>query len=100
MPVRFLSGAQRGSLAGFLSEVDTAVLERFFALGPADLAEVRRRRSDPNRLGWALQLYALRKLGFCPEDVRSACSRGGDGLCRPRRSSVWARRCLAPTGTG
>jgi hypothetical protein len=55
VPVRFHTGAQRVSVAGFASEVDTAVLERFFALGPADLADVRRRRSEPNSLGWALQ---------------------------------------------
>ena len=72
MPVRFLSGTQRRSLAGFPSELDAAVLKRFFALGPADLSEVRRRRSAPNRLGWALQLCALRMLGFRPEDVWSA----------------------------
>jgi hypothetical protein len=71
MPVRFLSEAQREALAGFPSEVDADVLDRFFVLGAADLVEVRRRHGATNRLGWALQLCALRMLGFCPDDVRA-----------------------------
>ena len=39
--------------------------------GP-DLAEVRCRHGDENRLGWSLQLCGLRMLGFCPDDVTTA----------------------------
>ena len=72
MPVRFLSDAQRHQLSGFPSELDAGLLERFFTLSDADLAEAGRRRGPPSRLGWALQLCGLRMLGFCPDDVTSA----------------------------
>ena len=65
MPVRFLSEVQRQALGGFPTEVDAEVLDRFFVLGTADLAEVRHRHGATNRLGWALQLCSLRMLGFC-----------------------------------
>ena len=64
-----MSDAQREQLSGFPPEVDAEVLDRFFTLSGADLAEVRRRHGDSNRLGWALQLCGLRMLGFCPDDM-------------------------------
>ncbi len=69
MPVRFLSDAQREQLSGFPAELDAEALDRFFTLSDADLAEVRRRHGDSNRLGWTLQLCGLRMLGFCPDDM-------------------------------
>jgi hypothetical protein len=72
VPVRFLSDAQREQLSGFPAELDGEALDRFFTLSDADLAEVRRRHGDSNRLGWALQLCGLRMLGFCPDDMTSA----------------------------
>jgi hypothetical protein len=72
VPVRFLSDAQRVQLSGFPRELDAGLLERFFTLSDADLAEADRRRGPPSRLGWALQLCGLRMLGFCPDDVTSA----------------------------
>ena len=69
MPVRFLSDAQREQLSGFPAELEGEALDRFFTLSDADLAEVRRRHGDSNRLGWALQLCGLRMLGFCPDDM-------------------------------
>lgn len=59
MPVRFLSDAQRDQLSGFPTEIDCAVLDRFFTLSDEDLAEASRRRGDQSRLGWALQLRPL-----------------------------------------
>jgi hypothetical protein len=50
MPVRFLSEVQRRALSGFPAEVDAEVLDRFFVLGAADLAEVRRRHGATK--GW------------------------------------------------
>jgi hypothetical protein len=72
VPVRFLSVAQRDQLSGFPAELDPAVLDRFFTLSDADLAEASRRRGDQSRLGWALELCGLRMLGFCPDDVTTA----------------------------
>ena len=72
MPVRFLSDAQREQLSGFPAELDDEALDRFFTLSDADLAEVRRRHGDSNRLGWALQLCGVRMLGFCPDDMTTA----------------------------
>ncbi len=72
MPVRFLSDAQREQLSGFPAELDAEALDRFFTLSDADLAEVRRRHGDSNRLGWALQLCGMRMLGFCPDDMTTA----------------------------
>ena len=72
MPVRFLSDAQREQLSGFPAELEPEALDRFFTLSGPDLAEVRRRHGDQNRLGWSLQLCGLRMLGFCPDDVTTA----------------------------
>ena len=72
MPVRFLSDAQREQLSGFPAELEPESLDRFFTLSGPDLAEVRRRHGDQNRLGWSLQLCGLRMLGFCPDDVTTA----------------------------
>jgi TnpA family transposase len=58
---RALTGAQ---LAGLLALPATeAELARHWVLGDADLAAVGRRRRDRNRLGFALQLCALRYPG-------------------------------------
>ena len=72
MPVRFLSDAQREQLSGFPAVLEPESLDRFFTLSGPDLAEVRRRHGDENRLGWSLQLCGLRMLGFCPDDVTTA----------------------------
>jgi TnpA family transposase len=72
VPVRFLSDEQREQFSGFPADLDAEVLDRFFTLSEADLAEAGRRRGDQNRLGWALQLCGLRMLGFCPDDVTTA----------------------------
>ena len=77
MPVRFLSDAQREQLSGFPAELEPESLDRFFTLSGPDLAEVRRRHGDQNRLGWSLQLCGLRMLGFCPDDVTTRSAIGG-----------------------
>jgi hypothetical protein len=41
-------------------------------LSASDLELVRQQRGDHNRLGFALQLCALRYLGFCPHDLVTA----------------------------
>ncbi len=71
MPVRFLSDAHCDQLSGFPRELDAGLLEHFFTLSDADLAEADQRRGPPSR-GWALQLCGLRMLGLFPDDVTSA----------------------------
>ncbi|TMQ03511.1 MAG: DUF4158 domain-containing protein [Deltaproteobacteria bacterium] len=68
MPGRFLTEDERTRLSRFpdeLLEVDLAV---HYRLTLDDLALIRRRRGDANRLGFALQLCTLRFLGFMPDD--------------------------------
>jgi len=84
VPVRFLSDAQREQLSGFPAELDGEALDRFFTLSDADLAEVRRRHGDSNRLGWALQLCGLRMLGFCPDDMTTVSAVAVRFLARQR----------------
>src|SRR3954447_21550993 len=58
---RALTGAQlAGLLALPAAEVD---LVRHWTLDQADLTAIERRRGDPNRLGFALQLCAFRYPG-------------------------------------
>ncbi len=53
-------------------------------MSDADLAEVRRRHGDSNRLGWALQLCGLRMLGFCPDDMTTVSAVAVRFLARQR----------------
>lgn len=47
-------------------------LRVFFTLSDRDTQEVHKQRGAPNQLGFALQLCALRYLGFAPDDLRTA----------------------------
>ena len=67
-----MSDAHCEQLSGIPAELDSEALDRFFTLSGTDLAEARRRHGDSNRLGWALQMCALRMLGFCPDGVTNA----------------------------
>ena len=58
-------------LRGF-PEPARAELIRYFTLGPADEAFVRRFRGQDNALGVAVQLCTLPWLGFVPDDVAAA----------------------------
>jgi hypothetical protein len=51
VPVRFLSDAQREQLSGFPAELDDEVLDRFFTLSGADVAEARQRCGEGNGVG-------------------------------------------------
>jgi TnpA family transposase len=72
MPGQFLSSAERERLERFPAEVSPADLIAFFTLSPSDLAQVPVRAAPYNRLGFALQLCALRYLGFSPDDLTTA----------------------------
>ena len=80
MPVRFLSDAQREQLSGFPAELEPESLDRFFTLSGPDLAEVRRRHGDENRLGWS---------GVGQPAARSSPS----AASRPSRSTAAAIWC-------
>ncbi len=72
MPTRFLSDAEIARLEGFPEVVERRDVVRYFVLGGEDLVFVRGQRGAPNQLGIALQLGALRWLGFVPEDLPGA----------------------------
>ena len=63
MPVEFLSDEQAAAYGRFNGAPGRAELERCFFLDDADRELVRRRRSEQNRLGFALQLTTVRFLG-------------------------------------
>jgi len=63
MPVEFLSDEQAAAYGRFNGVPGRAELERCFFLDDADRELVRRRRSEQNRLGLALQLTTVRCLG-------------------------------------
>jgi Domain of unknown function (DUF4158) len=72
MPTRFLSDAEIERLESFPEAIDERDLARFFALDEEDLRFVRRQHSPAGQLGVALQLCALRWLGFVPDDLTAA----------------------------
>ncbi len=75
MPVRLLSDAQRERLSRFPDDVSAEELRRHFTLSEPELSVVRKLRGASNRLGFALQLCALRLMGFAPDDLQSAPAR-------------------------
>ena len=72
MPVRLLTAAERDRLARFPDDLSREDLAAHFTLSGADLDAARRQRGDANRLGFAVQLAALRFLGFVPDDLGTA----------------------------
>jgi hypothetical protein len=71
-PGRFLSDAETERLGAFPETIDRRDVVRFFSLASEDLGFVRAQRGAANQLGIALQLGALRWLGFVPEDLSAA----------------------------
>ena len=72
MPVGFLSDAERERLDSFPAQVLPGDIETHFTLTRADRRQVPATASAANRLGFAVQLGALRFLGFCPDDLGTA----------------------------
>ena len=72
MPTRFLSDAEIERLEGWPDAIDQPDLARYFDLDGDDLGFVRRQHSPAAQLGVALQLCALRWLGFVPDDLTGA----------------------------
>ena len=65
------SDDELAQLRGF-PEPARAELIRYFTLGPADEAFVRKFRGQDNVMGVAVQLGTLPWLGFVPDDVAAA----------------------------
>ena len=72
MPIGFLSDAERERLDSFPAQVVPGDIETYFTLSRADRRQIPRTASPANRLGFAIQLGALRFLGFCPDDLSTA----------------------------
>ena len=72
MPGTFLTTAERERLSRFPDAVSHPDLMTYFALSHNDQAFIDPYRSDSHRLGVALQLCAMRYLGFCPVQISTA----------------------------
>ena len=72
MPASIFSETELARLAGFPEEIPSDDLIRAFTLTGADRDLVVIRRGAANRLGLALQLCALRYLGFVPRNLSAA----------------------------
>ena len=71
MPVQFLSEADHERLNRFPDEISKEDHATYFLLSEADLVEIANQRSDSNCLGFAVQICALRYMGFVPNDLLS-----------------------------
>ena len=74
MPSTFLTLKERERLTGFPDEIPQWDLITYFTLTEKDGALITTYQGDTNRLGAALQLCAVRYLGFCPTDLHTASS--------------------------
>ena len=72
MPTRFLSDAEIERLEGWPEAIERREVVRFFMPAGDDLVFVREQRGAANQLAVALQLGALRWLGFVPEELAAA----------------------------
>jgi TnpA family transposase len=69
MPIGFLPPADRDRLNHFPAQIPDDDLRAFFLLSDADQQLINHQREAHTRLGFALQLCALRYLGFAPDDL-------------------------------
>lgn len=74
MPSTFLTFKERERLTGFPDEVPQCDLITYFTLTEHDCSLIDTYQSATNRLGTALQLCAVRYLGFCPTDLHNTSS--------------------------
>jgi TnpA family transposase len=84
MPIGFLTAAERDRLNRFPAQIPDDDLFAFFQLSEADYTAINQQREDHTRLGFAMQLCALRYLGFAPDDLQTA----------PREAIVYVARQL------
>src|SRR6266571_1781591 len=69
MPIGFLTTADHDRLNRFPAQIPDEDLRAFFLLSDADQTAINHQREDATRLGFALQLCALRYLGFAPDEL-------------------------------
>lgn len=72
MPGTFFTTKERERLAGFPEDIPHWDLITYFTLTEHDRALIDTYHGEANRLGAALQLCAVRDLGFCPADLQAA----------------------------
>jgi hypothetical protein len=72
MSTDFLTAAERERLNRFPRQIPDEDLSAFFLLSDADQQAINQHREAHTRLGFALQLCALRYLGFAPDDLTTA----------------------------
>ena len=69
MPVRLLRPDEIAALERFPVEPAAVVVGAHYTLTDTDLTAVRQHRGEGSRLGYALQLCAIRHLGYVPADL-------------------------------
>jgi TnpA family transposase len=72
MPGSFLTDTERERLTRFPSEIPPEDLNGYFTLSERDHQLIQGQRRAHNRHGFALQVCALRYLGFVPARLQSA----------------------------
>src|SRR5215510_5101566 len=72
MSTGFLTPADRDRLNRFPAQIPEEDLRAFFLLSEDDQRTINQHREAHTRLGFALQLCALRYLGFAPDDLTTA----------------------------
>jgi TnpA family transposase len=72
MPVQFLTDEERERLSQFPEQIEEEDITAFFTLSASDMKEIHKQRGEQNQLGYAIQLCALRYMGFSPDSVADA----------------------------
>ena len=72
MPVQFLNDDERERLSQFPEQIQEEDITAFFTLSASDMKEIQKQRGEQNQLGYAIQLCALRYMGFSPDSVADA----------------------------
>lgn len=71
MPGKFLTDSDRQRLSSFPTEISKDDLIVYFTLSSNDMNLVINCRGDYNKIGFSVQMGALRYLGFCPDNFNS-----------------------------
>ena len=72
MPVQFLNNAEREKFNNFPNHIYEEDIITFFTLSDSDKLEIKRQRTQQNQFGFAMQICALRFLGFSPKNLTQA----------------------------